>query len=393
MAAAVIGARTDAAGAAVVDTTSEELRLNMAMFTSGYVSSTSSFAVSAQSSPNMTVRVGSGTAKADIYVVAGSAPGQGTYVVRLDEAFVNLTIEAADSSQARVDSICLVVRDNPYDSSARALPQLAVLKGDPGAGAPVADSSWRAYLLLATVNVPAGATSISASNLTNYRRASSLAGAVGAQYLSSLVYSNGTKGRFPVSNGAGSYNYVTPPAADGSLLVSDSSSSTGLGWQAPLSTLGITKFKYLTGQESSNSTTSKDIGLTFGDPSSFVITMEPSSRYIIEYFIPFFRQGSARMVFRWGKTAAVTGYYTVIAPPFTGTSNQGSIDYRAFGLDDSQITVGPGGGGDYVNASFTTTARNPSSSAGILGLQFASDTSGTNVFIGNGAWMRYTRIA
>lgn len=168
----VIGARTDSAGAAVTDFTSEEARFIGNLLSEGYIPPTGSFRVQAQASPDMTVKVGSGTAKADYYVVAGEVAGQGNYIVRLDVANQNVTIDPADASQARTDEIYLVVRDNVYDASSRALPQIGYRKGDLGGAAPGPDGAWEASAKLATIAVAAAATTITSGVITDNRTAS-----------------------------------------------------------------------------------------------------------------------------------------------------------------------------------------------------------------------------
>lgn len=164
----VIGARTDNTGAAVTDTTAEESRLLASILTGGYLKPTTAFLVAAQSSPNMTVKVGS-TAKTDYYVLAGTVAGQGNYLVRLDAAGQNVTITAANASQSRTDEIYLVIQDNLYDVSARALPRIGYRQGDLGGANPGPDASWTAYALLARVAVAAAATTITNSNITDQR--------------------------------------------------------------------------------------------------------------------------------------------------------------------------------------------------------------------------------
>ena len=176
-AAAYLGARTDNTGVAVTDTTAEEARLIASVFNPGYVTPGTAFQVNAQASPNMTVKVGSGTAKADYYVVAGTVAGQGNYVVRHDVASVNVTITAADASQTRIDEIYLVVQDNTYDTSARVLPRIGYRAGTVGGGNPGPDTAWKAYVLLARITVGAAVTSITSANISDQRiKASVVAG-------------------------------------------------------------------------------------------------------------------------------------------------------------------------------------------------------------------------
>lgn len=171
-----IGARTDPTGAAVPDLTAEEARLWSQVFAEGYLTPAAAMKVQAQSVPDMTVRVGSGTAKADYYVVSGEVGGQGNYLVRLDATTQTVTIAAADASQPRTDEVYLVVRDSVYDTSGRALPQIGYRKGDVGGAFPGPDAAWRASVLLGRVAVAAAATTITAANVTDLRASSTLVG-------------------------------------------------------------------------------------------------------------------------------------------------------------------------------------------------------------------------
>jgi hypothetical protein len=125
----------------------------------------------------MNVIVGSGAAKADYYVVAGNIAGQGNYMVRLEAATVTVTLNAADGSLARKDEIYLVVLDDAYDSTTLALPRLAYRDGTPAASptAPGPDAAWDAYVLIATIDVPAAASDILACTITDERLASTIA--------------------------------------------------------------------------------------------------------------------------------------------------------------------------------------------------------------------------
>jgi hypothetical protein len=169
MAVSAVGSRTDSAGAGVTDYTAEEVRFSQQMWNPGYIEPINAFKVQAQTVPAMSVKVGSGTSKADYYLLQGTVAGQGNYVVRLDVSSVNVTISAADASQPRTDEIYLYVADTAYDSSSRVLPRLGYRKGDVGGAAPGPDSAWKAYAKLASVAVAAGATTITSANITDSR--------------------------------------------------------------------------------------------------------------------------------------------------------------------------------------------------------------------------------
>lgn len=164
-----IGGRTNASAEAVSDYTAEEARFLAQILSGGRLKPADSFRVFPQDTPDMSVKIGSGTAKADYYVVEGGVGGQGTYVVRLDSASPSLSVPAADASQPRTDEIYLVVRDDTYDTGGLGLPRFGYRKGDLGGAAPGPDSSWEAYALLASVAVPALETAIEATNITEER--------------------------------------------------------------------------------------------------------------------------------------------------------------------------------------------------------------------------------
>ena len=166
-----IGARTDFAGGAVTDLSAEEDRFANIILSEGRITPTDAFIVAKGGAATMNVVVGSGAAKSDYYVVEGTGSGQGNYIVRLESATETFSLGAADPSNARKDEVYIVVLDNVYDSSGKALAVLAVRQGDPAASpsAPGPDPSWDAYALLATVDIPASASDILACTVTDER--------------------------------------------------------------------------------------------------------------------------------------------------------------------------------------------------------------------------------
>jgi hypothetical protein len=164
-----IGTRTDSAGDPVTDISAEEDRFANIFVSEGYISPVNAFAPAADTSWN--IDIGSGTTKADYYVVEGQGVSQGNYVVRLDQAGDVVTIDPADLSNPRLDAIYLVVMDNAYDASGMALPRLAVREGDPGAvpDLPGPDPAWLAYAILGTVSVPAAAADITECTVIDMR--------------------------------------------------------------------------------------------------------------------------------------------------------------------------------------------------------------------------------
>ena len=170
-----IGLRTDNVGAGVTpDLSGEEDRFESADIGAGYVTPATSFEVTAATVWN--VDVGSGATDVDVYAVAGTASGQGTYIVRMDQAGDVLTIAASDPADPRIDEIYLVVVDNDYDAGGKSLPRLAVRGGVAASSpsAPGADGAWDAYVLLATIDIPGAAADIAACTITDERAVSQL---------------------------------------------------------------------------------------------------------------------------------------------------------------------------------------------------------------------------
>jgi hypothetical protein len=121
-------------------------------------------AVTANGTPNMSVNVAAGSA----FIRGTQSALQGVYHA-INDATVNLSISAADPTNARRDLIILQVRDAAYggaDNDAR----LVVVTGTPAASP--ADPSLAAYpnaLVLARVTVAAADTSITSGEITDLR--------------------------------------------------------------------------------------------------------------------------------------------------------------------------------------------------------------------------------
>jgi hypothetical protein len=149
-----------------------EDRLINEILSPGLLESGDEFLVQQQGSPNMTVRVGSGSI-GDRFVVAG--PG-GTYLVRNQDAYIgsgnsDVSIANGDATFDRIDGIDLVVYDDPFDSSGDSVAEVVVTQGTP-ASSPSAPAlpSGVAVERLATVQVSAGeSTSIVTGDITDLR--------------------------------------------------------------------------------------------------------------------------------------------------------------------------------------------------------------------------------
>lgn len=129
--------------------------------TTGIISS-SSLAVTANSPAGMSVLVASGWAA----IVGTTQANMGTYVI-FNDATVTQTITAADPSNPRIDRVVATVQDAYYSGSANNV-IFQVIAGTP-AGSPVAPATPANSISLATIQVPAGATSIVSGNITDTR--------------------------------------------------------------------------------------------------------------------------------------------------------------------------------------------------------------------------------
>lgn len=130
---------------------------------SGVIGATS-YAVTAQGSPNMTVNVAAGYAA----VVGATTSSQGTYVAANDATVVQ-TITAADGTNPRIDIIFLQVNDSAYTGTTNSV-TLSYLAGTPSASPAVPTPTGSAtYYVLAQILVGNGVTSITQANITDLR--------------------------------------------------------------------------------------------------------------------------------------------------------------------------------------------------------------------------------
>ena len=118
--------------------------------------------VTQNGTPNMSVNVAAGAC----FIRGTESATQGCYHFAVD-ATVNLSIDASDPTNARRDLIVAQVRDSGYsgsDNDAR----LFVVKGT-AAGSPADPTVPANCLVLARVQVNAGATTITTANITDLR--------------------------------------------------------------------------------------------------------------------------------------------------------------------------------------------------------------------------------
>jgi hypothetical protein len=124
-------------------------------------------AVSAQSTPNMSVQVAAGRAWLKGTQVAsvsgGSWSTQGAYFA-YNDAPVTLTVAAADPTNPRIDAVVAYVTDSFYNGSTNTF-VLGIVTGTPAAS-PATPAVPSNGLLLGTLAVAANATSIAAGNVS-----------------------------------------------------------------------------------------------------------------------------------------------------------------------------------------------------------------------------------
>lgn len=140
------------------------------MLSAGGTVATGELAISAQSTPNMSVQVAAGRAwlpGSQVAAVAGVSPftTQAAYF-GLNDAPVTVTIAAADSTNPRVDLIYLAVQDAFY-SGANNAPVLGVVTGTPAASPQVPAAPANA-VSLGYAYVTANATSITSGNAVTF---------------------------------------------------------------------------------------------------------------------------------------------------------------------------------------------------------------------------------
>ena len=127
-----------------------------------------SFAVAEDTGSNMQIKVGSGTL-GDLAAVAGdAATGQGIYVCRHQDPTVTLPIAASDPGDDRIDLVVLRLYDDDADSSGNSYADVEVVEGTPAAS-PTVPATPDSAIPLAQIDVGAGVTAITDSDITDSR--------------------------------------------------------------------------------------------------------------------------------------------------------------------------------------------------------------------------------
>ena len=119
-------------------------------------------AVTQHGTPDMSVDVAAG----QVILPGTSATGQGYYVVE-NTATLTLPVSASDPTNARVDLVVAAVQDSQYSGLSNAA-VIQVVTGTPAPAPveqPVPANAW----VLATIAVPADASSITNANITDQR--------------------------------------------------------------------------------------------------------------------------------------------------------------------------------------------------------------------------------
>ena len=406
---ASIGGRTDSSGDEVPDYTAEESRFITEILEPGYLRPAEAWQVTAQDTPNMSVRVGSGNAKEDYYVVGGQVAGQGKYIVRLDAVSVTLTVPAADASQPRVDEVYLVVLDNSYDATLRGLPQLGYRRGGLGGDAPGPDSAWEAYELLGSINVATTVTEITDTDITDERSSAALLEGLATADHGSLGGLDGDDHPQYLTNSRGDSRYVRSSLVNsrGDLLVGTGNNALSRvslgdggevlrsdGTSAQWSDIGVPKSFYLTGYEENSTLAPSLIGWDYGVPGRFVADLAPWGVYSIELFLIAQTGGNSsnRLVFRWSVPSNVRGRWSVLSPPYSTSSTSGGVDYRAFDFDEPQFTLGSSTYNEQIGFRVSATVLNQQGVSASLIPSFRPEINGQPAYINGYSRMTVTRI-
>lgn len=129
-------------------TVADQRNIHSKTFNGKIIYSDTALVVSAQSTPNMTVKVSSGECGINGAILQNTAS-------------TNLTIASNTASYARIDAIVAYINETTY--------QLKVLQGTPTATPSAPNCSSNMYVKLAEVYVGVGVSSIQASNITDCR--------------------------------------------------------------------------------------------------------------------------------------------------------------------------------------------------------------------------------
>ena len=132
-------------------TVADQRNIHSKSFNGKIIYGDTALVVSAQSTPNMTIKVSSGECSINGAILQNTAS-------------TNLTITSNTASYARIDAIVAYINGTTYD--------LRVLKGTAAATPSAPDCSSNMYVKLAEVYVGVGVSSIQTSNITDCRNIS-----------------------------------------------------------------------------------------------------------------------------------------------------------------------------------------------------------------------------
>jgi hypothetical protein len=145
----------------------DRLGLEGLVGTEGVGAGATEMLVTQSGTPAMTVSVAAGWA----WVHGTTSATQGIYSTYNDAA-TTLTVTAANPTNPRIDKVCVTVRDAAYAGSSNDV-ILQVVAGTPAAS-PSAPATPASSLVLATISVAAGATTITNANITDTRTRAAL---------------------------------------------------------------------------------------------------------------------------------------------------------------------------------------------------------------------------
>ena len=129
-------------------TVADQRNIHSKIFGGKVIYGDTSLVVSAQSTPNMTVKISSGECSVNGAILQNTAS-------------TNLTIASNSASYARIDAIVAYISGTTYE--------LKVLQGTPSAAPTAPDCTANTYIKLAEITVGVGVTSIQSSNIKDCR--------------------------------------------------------------------------------------------------------------------------------------------------------------------------------------------------------------------------------
>lgn len=300
------------------------------------------------------------------WVDGTSNAAQGGYPFVAD-ANTDLTFDAGEAANSRVDRTVAQVRDDPYDSSGQQDGRIVIVKGQAGGGAnPVPASS----ILLYETTVPAGAS----------------AGGGGFDIAAASA------AKFPFTTGLGGMLLVRDATDEATVTAYEGRRIYRLDASEPrLYSGGAWRWDGppLYARRTSPSTASNNSTSPLSD-AVLAVTVKPNAVYEVTGHIVYLTTDPADIQIGWAGPASATFEWVPLGIPVGVTSGDGTLRVEASAISDMR-TLGGGGGGSRVARPAGTLVT--SSAGGTFQLRYAQGTATvTDTTIRGGSYIRLDRV-